>query len=72
MEKKMFITLFLERTVKALCPTVISLEVRTSVSNESYLMINLKDNTPILIPLKDETNLEIAIATLESLKRIGG
>lgn len=72
MEKKMFVSLFLERTVKALCPTVISLEVRTSVSNESYLMINLKDNTPILIPLKDETNLEIAIATLESLKRIGG
>lgn len=72
MEKQMFVSLFLERTVRAVCPKVSSLELRLFESKEIYMKIELKEAPPILFPVTNKSNLEIAIATLEALKRIGG
>lgn len=72
MEKKMFVSLFLERTVKALCNKVSSLEFRHSASDEEYVMINLTAEPPLIVPATGSTNIEMTIAVLNALQKIGG
>lgn len=72
MEKKMFVSLFLERTVKALCNKVSSLEFRHSASDEEYVMINLTAEPPLIVPATGSTNTEMTIAVLNALQKIGG
>lgn len=72
MEKKLFVMLYLERTVKALCSKVSSLEFRHSASDEEYVMINLTAEPPLIVPATGSTNIEMTIAVLNALQKIGG
>lgn len=67
MEKKMFISLFLERTVKALNSNIKSIELRLSEAGEEYVMISYKD-MPLIVPVTNMSNTETSIAILTAIK----